>query len=164
MARQRQNIEGSLKDLIDAHFLKVGEEVECRPPKRTGGIRKAHLQIDGSVKDKDSGQVYSLAQWSNLVKENSSNAWIQVTARDKKLSYFRKMLNDGVKPPQESHSHIVPEPDTEGLQNGVQSDVESFQSELDTLKSQLSNQQSEIAGQSHLAIIGILIALTYLIQ
>ena len=93
MAGTRQTKEGSLTDLIDAKLLTVGEELQCRPPRRIGGKRKAYLQSDGSVKDRDSGEVYSLAAWSNLVKDSSSNAWISVTARDEKLDYFREQLN-----------------------------------------------------------------------
>lgn len=110
--------------MIDAYFLRVGEELECRPPQRIGGIRKAYLQSDGSVKDGDSGEIYSLAAWSNLVKDTSSNAWIQVTARGKKLSYFRDLLNNAVKSQPDTDDE-----NADSVKSGWESEPESQQTE-----------------------------------
>ena len=142
--------------MIDAGLLQVGEELACEPPKRIGGIRKAYLQADGFIKE-DNGDMKSLAQWSNAVKDRSSNAWITVTARGKTLDYFRKQFENGIEPPQNSRPPIV-EIESGEPQSDTHSDVKTLRSEVDGLKSWMESQESEIA-RIHKNIDGLPIAL-----
>ena len=135
----------NLKALIDAGYLRVGEELRCVPPSRIGGVRKAHLNDDGSVEE--NGDVMSLAQWSNTVKDGSTNAWISVTARGKFLDHYRQQLRNQIEPQQESQqTTALPEHDPEAVRSDIsQTNAESLKAEIDSLKLQISDQQSAIA-------------------
>ena len=111
----------TLKDLIDAGFLGVGEELTCVPPRHIGGTRKAHLQADGSIKDDSGSGFRSPFAWAKDVKRRNSNGWDNVTARGEPLAILRQKFASGEKPtgePPSPGSDPVPVDDSEGDVSG----------------------------------------------
>ena len=159
MVRKRRSYKGTLKDLIDACLLDVGEELTCEL-KQKGKIHTATLTADGLIEYK--GSYFSPSKWAGYLYGSSQNGWITITARGKTLDYFRKQLNSATESqPSTDFGNTVFEGDAvselvlqaeppEILSPGAieprdaYTEVNSLQVELESLKSQLSNQQSEI--------------------
>ena len=82
MARTRK----TLKDMIDAGDLTLGEELRCEP--RKGETYVGTLQNDGSILY-NGDHFPSPSAWAKEVAGNSRNGWRDVTARGHPLDYFR---------------------------------------------------------------------------
>ena len=140
MARQT-----TLKDLIDANILQVGEELSCTPH-RNEMAHTAHLTDEGFIEYK--GTLFkNPSSWATELAGTWRSGWGYVYARGRRLTEFKEQFEEGIELPQESHPVTAhPEP----VQNIPQNDthpanVEGLQSEVNTLKAQVASQQSAIA-------------------
>lgn len=132
----------TLKQLIDAGLLQVGEELSCKPNKRSGQTFHASLNSDGLIVYQ--GQTFgsSPSNWAKHVSGGERNGWDYVYARGKPLDHFREQFR--TQEPQTLGTRREPVQDTLHS-NDRAADVESLQSRLVNLQSQVESQQSAIA-------------------
>ena len=81
----------SLKDLIDAGLLQIGEKLSCEP--RRGEVHIAVLNADGLI-HYDGESFSSPFAWSTHLNSNKRDGWRTVHARGRTLRSFRDELEN----------------------------------------------------------------------
>lgn len=130
----------TLKGLIVAGLLHVGDELRCEP--RKGEIYKSQLKVDGSI-NYMGRDFRSPSAWAGHVAGGARNGWELVSVRGRKLSHFRQELaGESTLGPEPQPTVIDPEPDESQDQSNI--DSGRLWSAISRLNSQMESQQREI--------------------